>query len=439
MKVKRYEGHVIESVAAGSLAERAGIKPGDRLLKINGEPVCDHIDYVALAAERQLRVTWGTADGCSAAVIRNARGEPLGLSFGESMRLRPRRCANKCVFCFVDQLPGDMRGSLYVKDDDWRMSLMMGNYVTLTNLTDAEFSRLLRRRASPLYLSVHTLDPALRARMLGTERGADIRDKLDALRDGGIRFHAQIVMCPGWNDRDRLDETINGLISYIPNALSVAVVPVGLTRHRSNLPELLPVDRESARDTLERVRRWQEVCRGKAGSSFVYAADELFVKAGEAVPPDEDYEDYPQIENGVGLLRRFAVEYVDAVSQTRGFESNGVTPRRRVVIATGVDAAPFLREMVGSYPVPGTDVTVRAITNRFFGETVTVSGLITGRDFADQLQHVDADEILIPASTLNGDGLFLDGWTLDKLQGSLAVPVRAVMCTGDALMDALRQ
>ncbi|MDR1569372.1 MAG: DUF512 domain-containing protein [Oscillospiraceae bacterium] len=429
--------HPVESVAAGSVAERAGIRPGDRLRSINGESIRDQIDYLALSQKSSLRLVWETDDGSSTALIRKRKDEPLGLTFGESMRLKPKRCANRCVFCFVDQLPDGMRLSLYIKDDDWRMSLIMGNYVTLTNLSDAEFERLLRRRASPLYLSVHTLNPELRARMLGCSRGGELDARLRALCERGIRFHAQIVMCPDWNDGAALDETIAGLLSYIPNAQSVAVVPVGLTRHRAGLDALRPVDRETARRTLDQIRRWQRVSRERTGSSFVFAADELYIKAGEQIPNDAEYEDYPQIENGVGLLRRFAMEYEEAWREGNRCAATDRTPqRRRVIVATGVDAAPFLRELIGRFPV-FADVTVRAVVNRFFGETITVAGLLTGRDLAEQLADVSADEILIPGSALNADGLFLDDWTLKRLRDELSVPVRTVGSSGESLYACL--
>ncbi|MDR2656712.1 MAG: DUF512 domain-containing protein [Oscillospiraceae bacterium] len=433
MSSPKYE-HPIIAVTPGSPAEQAGLRPGMRLVGVNGQRIRDQIDYLSLTAERRVRMDIA-ADGDPAPVfIRRSGDEPLGLTFGDSMRVKPLRCRNRCIFCFVDQLPDNMRRPLYIKDDDWRMSLMMGNYVTLTNLSDAGFARIIKRKASPLYLSVHTLDPDLRGRMLGLDCPDDIRPRLDALRDNGLRFHSQVVMCPGWNDGVELARTLEGLAAYYPAAQSLAVVPVGLTQHRDGLEPLRIVDKETARESLDTIRRAQADCLARLGTAFVFAADELYIAAGEPIPNDAAYEDYPQIENGVGLLRRFEVEFNVEFNE----EDSRLPPPAKgappIVIATGAAAAPFLRELVESVR---DGVEVRPIINRFFGESITVAGLVTSSDIIEQLTGVNARELWIPDVMLSAEGVFLDGRTPDDLREALNIPVRVLPCDGGALRRAL--
>lgn len=455
--------HEIISVAEGSPAHKAGLRPHDKLVTINGEPVLDQVDYAALTSEPAFNVTVESNGVLKTVRVRRSYGKPIGITFGDDMRITPKRCRNKCVFCFVDQNKPCLRESLYVKDDDWRMSLMMGNYVTLTNLTDSEWHRLLRRKASPIYISVHTLNESLRAVMLGVTRGADIRQKLDDLKRHGLKFHSQIVMCPGYNDYAELEDTLRGLAEYHPSALSVAVVPVGLTKFREGLAVLREVDEGIARDTVAIVERFQCECLAKFGARFAYASDEFYVKARLPVPSDEAYEDYAQIENGVGLLRRFKVEFDIAMEELiqddiqnniiqNNIQSNKLNKHascpviyneetrlttRHVVLATGVDAAPFMRELLPKDGFNGVRVDVMAIENTFFGSSITVAGLLTGSDFVRALKDVECDEILIPACAINGDGLFLDGYTLDRLRAELKPPITPVGNTGFDLFRAL--
>ncbi|MDR1600729.1 MAG: DUF512 domain-containing protein [Oscillospiraceae bacterium] len=430
--------HEIIAVAPGSPADQAGLRPGMRLAGVNGRRVRDQIDYLALTAARRVLMDIEEDGGRAAvSVRRDDPSQPIGLTFGQSMRVKPLRCRNRCAFCFVDQLPEGMRPPLYVKDDDWRMSLMMGNYVTLTNLSDAGFARIISRKASPLYLSVHTLDPALRGRLLGLGRPDDIRPRLDALRDSGLAFHAQIVMCPGWNDGAELSRTLDGLAGYYPAARSVAVVPVGLTRYRDGLVPLRPVDRAAALETLGITRRVQSECLARLGTRFAFAADEMYIAAGESIPDDAEYEDYPQIENGVGLVRRFTVEFSEGAALPGSGEGSGVSGGNgKVIIVTGEAAAPFLRGLVGSV---AANAEVRAISNRFWGETITVAGLVMSSDIIEQLSGVDAREIWIPDVMLSADGVFLDDRTPEQLAAALGKPTRVLPSDGAALRQALEQ
>ncbi|GHU67654.1 hypothetical protein FACS1894184_07880 [Clostridia bacterium] len=458
MSYPRYE-HTITAVTPGSPADKAGLCPGMRLAGVNGQRVRDQIDYLALTSARRVRldivsdsspssVLIKRDDGMSSVLIkRDDANQPLGLTFGESMRVKPLRCRNNCAFCFVDQLPQGMRKPLYIKDDDWRMSLMMGNYVTLTNLSDAGFARIIKRKASPLYLSVHSLEPELRGRLLGLDKPDDIRPRLDALRDNGLAFHAQIVMCPDLNDGEELTQTLTELAEYYPTARSVAVVPVGLTKHREGLTSLRPVDRTVALDTLERVKKLQSECLTRFSTRFAFAADELYIEADESIPDEAEYEDYPQIENGVGLLGQFESGFNEELDDYQtlathqkldGYPAASTVSLNergsKVIIVTGTAAAPFIRRLVDSVC---DCVEVRAIVNHFLGETITVAGLITSSDIIDQLAGVEAREVWIPDVMLSTDGVFLDDRTPDELAAALNIPVRVAPSDGGSLRRML--
>ena len=425
----------IASVQAGGLAAQAGLRAGDVLERINGEPVMDQVDYQYLSADSSLRIGSQRDGHPMECMIQKRQGAPLGLELDSDLMSNPCHCANRCLFCFVDQLPKGMRRSLYVKDDDWRLSLITGNYITLTNLPESELLRIIARKASPLYLSVHATDPALRARMLGNPRAGNILAQMRRFAQGGIAFHCQVVLCPGINDGDALERTLTDLYALRPAARSVALVPVGLTGHRQGLAPLEPYTRSQARQVLAQLNRWQERALGEGDSRFVFAADELYQIAGAALPPYEAYEDFCQIENGVGLLARFEQELSDAAR----LEPEGKPRPRRVAVATGTSAAGWLRKLIANQPLPGVEVTVHAIVNRFFGETVTVAGLVTGTDLLAQLAGLQADELLIPASMLRaGEPVFLDGVPLSQVQEELGVPTRAIAPDGAELLFALR-
>jgi putative radical SAM enzyme (TIGR03279 family) len=425
--------HRIQRVEPGSLAARLGLKAGDRLVKIDGQSVIDLIDYQALCCTSKLRLTTERGGKQTEFSIEKDDYEPLGLEFDGQLMSGVRSCCNQCVFCFVDQLPQNSRPTLHVKDDDWRLSLMMGNFVTLTNVGPRELDRIIARRASPMYISVHATDPELRARMLGTPRGAGIREQLDKLARGGIRFHLQAVLCPGYNDGEALDRTISDLAALRPAALSLALVPVGLTSHRLGLIDLKPFDAAGAARVLDQVDSWRARLVG-SGSGFVQAADEFYILAGRPFPDEDAYEDYPQIENGVGMCRLLEREFDEA------YRLDDLMARpARVVVVCGVSVQPFLEKLIREHPLPGVEIRVIPLTNGFFGKTVTVSGLLTGGDLIRGLQNVQADRVLITECMLReGDEVFLDGMALSEVKRALGLDILPVGRRGDQLLDALK-
>ena len=428
--------HIITGIEPHSPAARAGIRAGDRLLRIDGQAVIDFIDYQAFTANRRLRVQVQRGDRVLDFHIRKDEYAPLGLDFETPMMSGTRLCCNKCLFCFVDQLPADARETMRVKDDDWRMSLMMGNYVTLTNVSDREIGRIIERHASPLYISVHCTDPELRTRVLGTPRAARLMDQLRTLSEGGIEFHCQCVLCPGINDGDALDRTIRELCA-IPGAKSLALVPVGLTGHREGLCELHPYTRDEARAVLEIAERWRSRLLEARGTRFVFPSDEFYLQADWPIPQDEAYEDYDQIDDGVGLLRLLDTEYTEAWEESDDAVARGGRSVH-LAIACGKSAADFLRDMLARHPVEGAAIDVYGLENTYFGPTVTVSGLITGGDLMAQMRGVPCDAVLITEVMLReNDGLFLDNVTLPEVSESLGKPVVPVGRRGEDLLNAI--
>ena len=427
----------IISVEPASPAARAGIRAGDELIRIGKLPVIDFLDYQALTAERRLEVTI-RRDGAERKLqIRKEEYAPLGLEFEKPMMSGMRMCCNHCLFCFVDQLPDNVRPTMRVKDDDWRMSMMMGNYVTLTNVSDRELQRIIDRHASPLYISVHAADPRLRARILGQSRGEKLMAQLKKLSDGGIEFHTQAVLCPGINDGAALDDTIRQLIA-LPGALSLALVPVGLTGHRDGLYPLAPYTRAQAAEVIALANRWRERLLAERGTRFVFPSDEFYLQAGIETPADEEYEDYAQIDDGVGMLRLLETEFSEAWNEldAQDKRSGG---GKRVIIACGVSAAAFLQRLMDEHPITGVEVRVIPVKNRFFGESVTVSGLITGGDLTDRLKNEPGDAVLITECMLRSEGdRFLDDMTLDEARRIIARPLIPVGRRGDELLCALR-
>lgn len=426
---------IITHVAPDSIAERLGLQEGDAIERIAGEEIIDQIDYQALTAQERFTIEIRRPCGKVEKIqVRKEDWEPLGVTLDQSIISKPRPCHNKCIFCFIDQMPPGMRDTLYVKDDDWRLSLMMGNFVTLTNVSDQEFNRILRRKVSPLYISVHATDPDVRTRMMRNPKAHLIMDRLRTLKEHGIRFHCQVVLCPGWNDGEVLLKTLRDLESLAPAASSVALVPVGLTKYREGLDVVAPFNKETAAALVDMIRPMQETFLKKLGTRFVFPSDEFYCLSGRPLPEDEEYEDYPQIENGVGMLRLFETDVKWAAED---FPCEVASPKKRV-IACGTSVAPFLRDIIARYAPEGTQIEVRPILNRFFGESVTVTGLLTGGDLREQLQDAQCDEILICRNTIRNEGdLFLDNTSVDDLRAALPAPLRIVENTGEGFWRAI--
>ncbi len=427
------------SVASSSPAAGAGIRPGESIVSINGEPVLDEIDYQALIVHPHLEISVMGKDGTTRSVtVAKSRWESLGLVLDETVVMKPRSCRNHCVFCFIDQMPPGMRRSLYVKDDDWRLSLMMGNYVTLTNVDDEEFVRILRRRASPLYISVHATDGDVRCRMLRNPNAGNILDRLTALKNHGLQFHAQIVLCPGYNDGDVLKKTLDDLASLWPSALSVAIVPIGMTRYREKLVRIPCVDREMAEHLITEMEKFQERCLSDFGTRFAFLSDEFYCICGREMPDEEIYEGYPQIENGVGLIRQFEDECEEAYRELSGQSVSGPSRTVRLVIPTGVSVAAHIEKLCARYAPDYVHTEVVPVINRFFGESITVTGLIVGRDLMDALKDKEYDAVLISESMLRENTeCFLDDMTLEDVRNKIGKPVRIVENKGDSFIRAL--
>ena len=424
----------IVGVQAGSLAERLGLQPGDLLESIAGEPVIDEIDYQALTARESFPLCVQRGGSTLQFQVHKEEWEPLGLTLDQRIVAQPRPCTNHCVFCFIDQMPPGMRDTLYVKDDDWRLSLMMGNYITMTNMSDREFDRVIRRRVTPLYISVHATDPEVRVRMMKNPRADQLMPRLRKLKAEGLHFHCQVVLCPGWNDGVVLDRTLRELGELWPAAVSVALVPVGLTRFREKLCPLTPYDAQGAKALLRQAEVWRERFLAELGTRFVFPSDEFYCLSGEPLPEDEAYEDYPQIENGVGMLRLFETDLFAAaedapVAQTRP---------RDLLIACGTSLAPILQAWCDRLAPRGTRVRVKPILNHYFGESITVTGLITGGDLVAQLREEKADAFLIARNMLRAEGdLFLDDMTLEAAAAALPAPLHVVENGGEGLWRAL--
>ena len=424
----------ILTVQQGSIAAELGLEPGDALTSMNGERLVDIIDYIALSAKADISLVIQTKQGTIETVeFEKDEAEPLGLSFVGDGLGKNRGCANQCVFCFVDQLPSNMRSTLYFKDDDWRLSLIMGNYVTLTNLSEKELDRLIKRGAGPLYISVHATDDDVRAYMLGCERGRDILPILKKLAAVGISFHMQAVICPGINDGVILEKTIRDLSALMPYALSLALVPVGLSGHRDGLAKLKPMDKIAAEKIVQVAHTWQEKLLARHGTRFVFVADELYLRAEYPFPPAETYEGFPLLEDGVGLVASFLEEVQEGLQEYQGEN------KKTLSIATGVDAAPYIKQAAKLCKQHfGVNVHVYPIENNFFGKSITVTGLLTGQDIYMQLQNKELGESLYVCSTLlrDGNGVFLDDMPLAELAEKLHTKITVIEPDGLSFVKA---
>ena len=427
----------ITGVSAGSPAARARLRPGGELTAINGHLIHDVLDYRFYMMESVLRLDVAPAGGGVRRVrVRKGEYEELGLEFETYLMDRKHSCRNKCIFCFVDQTPPGMRETLYFKDDDERLSFLFGSYITLTNLSDEEIGRIVRMHISPINVSVHTMNPELRVKMMGNPSAGRVLGALRTLADGGIALNTQLVLCPGINDGDELRRSLDELERLFPAVQSIAAVPVGLTRFRDGLYPLRPYTPEEARQVIDAVHAYAERWERERGERIAYPADEFFLLAGMELPGNEYYGAYPQLENGVGLLTLLEEEFRAALDDTVPAARLG----REVSVATGEAAYPLLsRLMREAERRLGIRVHVYCVYNEFFGRTVTVAGLLTGQDLSAQLRGRElGEELLLPAVTLRHErDRFLDDVTIEQLEAALGVPVRLVENSGEALLAAL--
>lgn len=417
-------GLKIEAVEPGSIAEELGVAAGDRVTAINGMPVRDLIDFRYLAADELLFIDLKKADGEEWVLeVEKDFDQNLGINFGAGGFGPAIKCINKCVFCFVDQMPPGMRRTLYVKDDDYRLSFWHGNFITLTNLSKNKLKRIARQRLGPLYISVHTTNPVLRERMLGSSRAGSIMEQLRFLAEAGIEMHTQVVLCPGLNDAAELERTAGDLFTLWPAVKSLAVVPVGLTRFREGLYPLAAFTREKARALVRWVHDRQKEYITRRQHPFIFASDEFYLLAGETAPAAERYDGFPQLENGVGLTRLFLDEWADAV----GGLPDAAEPQR-IVLVTGVLGNKILKPVAARLnKIAGLQVSIKVIENNFFGKQVTATGLVTGSDILAQTTGDAGDLIVLPAVMLKEDEkVFLDDVSLQELAGKLKAAVAAV-------------
>lgn len=429
--------HYISKVEPGSIASEMGVEKGDYLLSINGEKIVDILDYMSLISQEKLEVLIQKGNGAQWILdIEKDIDDDLGLSFDPPTMDRHRSCYNKCIFCFIDQLPPHVRPTMCFKDDDWRLSFLMGNYITLTNLSEEDIERITNLRISPLYVSVHTTNPELRRRMMNNKKAGEVLNILDRFQKAGIMINCQIVLCPGWNDGKELERTLNDLWERRDLVQSVAAVPVGLTKYREGLAPLRPFSKEEANCVLDQIDKWQKRCKMEGGRTFIFPADEFFILADRPIPPYEYYEDFPQLDNGVGLISKFRAQFEMAIESMD--EEN--MSDREVSIATGVSAYNFINSLAHVIGERfGVKVHVYAIPNRFFGNTVTVAGLVVGGDIIDYLKDKQlGSKLFIPEVMLRyGERVFLDDSTVEDVERALDIPVGIIPIDGGAFLHAI--
>lgn len=429
----------ITGVERASLAEKLGILSGDVLLSLNGNDVRDVLDYRFYLTEKQVVIEVERDGKKLSFSVKKGEYDDVGLEFETPLMDKKQTCHNKCIFCFIDQLPEGLRETLYFKDDDSRLSFLQGNYITLTNLSDADVDRIIKMRLSPINVSVHTTNPELRVKMMKNSHAGEVLRYLDKIADAGLTLRGQIVLCRGINDGEELDRTMRDLSRLYPALDSVSVVPAGLTRYREKLYPLTPYTPEECRAVIAQVETFAKKHRKKTGSYLFHLADEFYIKAGLSLPEEERYEDYPQIENGVGMVTSLRDEFFSAL---RYRETDGdIAVPRRVSVATGRAAYPLLSSLAAAAGkvFPSLSVTVYPIDNDFFGEEITVSGLLTGKDYLAALAGKDlGDELLLSRSSLRADGdLFLCGTSLEELREKLKIKITPVENDGAVLLDAM--
>lgn len=423
----------IKEVEAGSPAARAGIIAGDELVSINGHNIRDVLDYKFFSYDKRLKIELARKK----IKVKKEEGEDLGLVFETYLMDKAKRCANNCVFCFVDQMPKGMRETLYFKDDDARMSFLLGNYITLTNLSEEDIERIIRMHISPVNISVHATDPEVRKKMVRNPRAGECFEIMRRFTDAGISLNCQIVVCPGLNDGEILRRSISDMLSLGERIESIAVVPVGITKYRDGLYPLTPMTAQNAEETICIVEEIGEKTKLQRGDRVVYAADELYIKAGISLPEGSYYDGYPQLDNGVGLMTLLYEEFRDALECMELPEHI-----ESFCVATGVSAAPFIRKLIDELKEKCDNIDsaeVYAVKNNFFGETIDVAGLVTGRDLIETLRGKRlAKRLLIPSVMLrHGENVFLDDIKVTDVERELEVTVVPVENDGGQLLDAM--
>ena len=427
--------NIIKSIDRGSPLHRKA-HVGDAVISINGNKIIDVLDYKFFAYDSRLKVLLRRPDGSEHEVtVHKSEGGDLGLEFESYLMDKPRSCANNCVFCFIDQLPKGMRKTMYFKDDDARLSFLLGNYITLTNLSQREIERIIALHISPINVSVHTTNPELRCRMLQNPRAGESIETMRRFAQAGIVMNCQIVCCPGLNDGEELLRSMRELEEMYPGVHSVSIVPVGLTRYREGLYPLTPFTEELAGETIDMVTAFGDECLKRHGTRIFFCGDELYIKARRELPPDEFYEEHTQLENGVGMIRLLETEFRSALMLSDA--PDGVP----FSIATGVSAAPYFEKLLGMAKEKYGTINgkVYPIENDFFGRSINVTGLITGQDLIHQLRGRDLGQrLLISQNMLRREEMdFLDDVTLEQASRELGVPIYPIEQDGFALWDAM--
>lgn len=430
-------GHIIRSVEDGSIAWELGVEPGDCLISINDKEIEDVFDYHYLVNDEELVLLIEKPDGEEWELeIEKDYEEDLGIEFEQGLMDEYRSCRNKCMFCFIDQMPKGMRETLYFKDDDSRLSFLQGNYITLTNMSDHDIDRIVQYHLEPINISFHTTNPELRCKMLHNRFAGDALKKVQTLYEGGITMNGQIVLCKGINDGEELERSIRDMTAYLPHLQSVSVVPVGLTKFRDGLYPLEPFTKEEAKEVLAIIHLWQKKIYEEYGTHFIHAGDEWYILAGEEMPEEERYDGYLQLENGVGTTRLLQNEFQEAFEKLSGDDRE-----TEISLATGKLAYPYLKRMIETLQTkyPNVIVHLYEIRNDFFGELITVAGLITGQDLKAQLSGRPlGSRLLLPCCMLrNGEEVFLDDVTLDQLKEALQVQIDIVKSSGQDFIEAV--
>lgn len=432
------EKNIIENVVSGSIAEEIELEIGDEILSINGEIPKDIIDYKYLISDELVNLDIRKKSGeVITFEIEKDYDEDIGIEFTNPLIDEAKCCSNNCIFCFINQLPPNMRKTLYFKDDDSRLSFLQGNFITLTNMSEEEIKRIIQYRISPINVSVHTTNPELRKQMLRNQKAGKVFEILKRFDEANLKINCQIVVVPGINDGEELKRTIRDLYTLKNSINSVAIVPVGITKFRENLPELTPYDKEKSLEIIKEISEIQSRFLEERGTRFVFLADEFYILAGLELPKDEEYEGYPQIENGVGLIRNFEEEFNSA------FEKFEISNKRgTVTLVTGTLAGDFLNKIKDKVKkkLPKMEIKVFPVKNDFFGHTITVAGLVTGVDIIKQLKDDDSENIVIPDSMLRKDtDYFLDDVTISEIEKSLNKKVLVTRVEGEDFINVLYQ